>query len=186
LRLPPQNILQRHRAWEALVAQCDRCNKYKFKRELQPTTIEAGGESKDYLFCDDCFRLTEADLLSRVADRYKLPEQVVVFLAQKYRESIENLPNRVRPYVHNIQVEHLLDLWIAQKGLCALTGRKMRTDRFGKRWCASIDRISNALGYELGNLQLVCAAANQMKGGMTVAELGEWCAAVVRYALREE
>jgi hypothetical protein len=40
---------------------------------------------------------------------------------------------------------------------------------------ASLDRIDPTGGYKIGNIQLVCHAANMMKQDFGMNELREWC-----------
>lgn len=76
-----------------------------------------------------------------------------------------------------ITPRHLFALWKRQRGLCALTGRKMGRD-------AQIDHIlPKARGGtdEVANLQWVCAEANLAKRNLTDAEFHALCADVVRW-----
>jgi|SRR5690606_30321099 len=65
----------------------------------------------------------------------------------------------------NITIEYAWDLFLKQKGRCALSGRKLRfperhTDR---GWTASLDRINSLKGYVEGNVQWVHKDVNIMK-----------------------
>lgn len=61
---------------------------------------------------------------------------------------------------------HLADLIHSQKGLCALTGLPLDLppDIADREMMASPDRIDSDLGYEKGNIQVVCWFANRWKG----------------------
>lgn len=69
--------------------------------------------------------------------------------------------------------DYLLDLWCEQQGDCALTGITMRFDvgngdsRF-MPFNISLDRIVPSRGYVVGNVRLVCVAAN-----LALNEFGE-------------
>jgi len=68
----------------------------------------------------------------------------------------------------NINQAHLYHLYQKQKGKCALSGITM-TWRTGEQWInenISLDRIDPGLGYEPGNIQLVCYRCNVMKHNM--------------------
>lgn len=67
----------------------------------------------------------------------------------------------------------VLDLFEVQQGYCAITGIKM-THIFGNPRNISIDRIDNARGYEDGNIQLVCMAANFAKQDFSNAQMLEF------------
>lgn len=89
--------------------------------------------------------------------------------------------------------EALLDLWLKQEGICALTGWRMTTRKNSGRvkTNASIDRIDSSLGYDLDNVQLVCASANRAKMDLSEKDFVELCRAVskkrgVRYDRRKQ
>ena len=89
--------------------------------------------------------------------------------------------------------EALLDLWLKQEGICALTGWRMTTRKNSGRvkTNASIDRIDSSLGYDLDNVQLVCASANRAKLDLSEKDFVELCRAVskkrgVRYDRRKK
>lgn len=76
-----------------------------------------------------------------------------------------------------ITAQQLARLWIKQRGLCALTGRKL--DR-----SAEIDhKIARSLGGsdQIENLQWLCCQANQSKWDFTEAEFIKLCRDVVEY-----
>ena len=77
--------------------------------------------------------------------------------------------------------EELYNLWTNQKGLCAFTGWEMTTRRNSgiSKTNVSLDRIDSSLGYDLGNVQLVCAAANKAKWDLKEDEFIELCKAVL-------
>lgn len=77
---------------------------------------------------------------------------------------------RVKPKstsMDRFQLEaHLVELIRAQKGLCALTGLpfELPPNATDHDMMASPDRIDSDLGYEKGNIQVVCWFANRWKG----------------------
>ena len=78
--------------------------------------------------------------------------------------------------------EHLLDLLEEQDGKCAVTGKEFT---FGGNYLGtniSIDRIDSNEPYSAGNVRLVCAAVNYMKGRMNDNELVDWCLDIVKGA----
>ena len=93
---------------------------------------------------------------------------------------------------------YLLGMWHQQRGMCSLTGRPMvvpnwRTvgtsyrGRIGHNPSgASIDRIDSSVGYQSGNVQMVCFAANVMKSNRSDADFIEWCRDVVKEAERTD
>ena len=83
---------------------------------------------------------------------------------------------------------YLMELWSAQRGLCAVTGMPMtwgavkRADvqRQGYGRAVGIDRIDASVGYVRGNLQLVCSQVNYMRGGLSEEDFLAWCESVIR------
>jgi hypothetical protein len=62
-------------------------------------------------------------------------------------------------FTHNLTLPYLVELWIAQKGRCAISGLALDTSR-GTNWdknplACSIDRIDSNIGYEQGNVRLL-------------------------------
>jgi hypothetical protein len=76
-----------------------------------------------------------------------------------------------------------MSVYREQGGLCALSGVQMTYNQFGGKCPSniSIDRIDSTKGYELGNIQLVCALVNTMKMQYTKEELIKWCQKIVEY-----
>jgi len=71
-------------------------------------------------------------------------------------------------------------LWHNQNGKCALTGLDM-TMELGRgvvQTNCSIDRINSDFGYEIGNVQLVCRAANVAKSNLTQKDFITLCRSV--------
>ena len=79
--------------------------------------------------------------------------------------------------------DHLLSLYHAQNGRCALSGVRM-TWEAGKGRVAtniSLDRIAPKGQYVPGNVRLVCHVVNLMRRDMPDRLFAEWCALVVAH-----
>jgi hypothetical protein len=80
----------------------------------------------------------------------------------------------------------LHELWVSQKGRCAVSGvqmtHKVAVGLFHPT-NGSVDRINNALGYIEGNVRLVCRIVNIMKHTLTDSELKKWCKAIINYTV---
>lgn len=80
--------------------------------------------------------------------------------------------------------EEAWDIFMTQKGLCALSGlpivlvANLRDKR--KNQTASLDRITSELGYVKGNIQWLHKRINIMKNNMPQDEFLFWCLEVVR------
>lgn len=80
----------------------------------------------------------------------------------------------------------MLDLYHKQKGKCAITGQDLtfikKTDGKKIHTNLSIDRIDSSKGYDLNNIQYVCAIVNVMKSILSIEELQWWCQKVIQGA----
>jgi hypothetical protein len=83
-----------------------------------------------------------------------------------------------------LTLEYIMEIWDRQDGKCALSGEVM-THIMGTggrvNTNISIDRIDSSKGYEVGNIQLVCAIVNIMKQNMSSNELISWCKLIVSH-----
>ena len=92
----------------------------------------------------------------------------------------------------DIDVDLLIKLWNAQKGLCAVTRLPMTWSIVSKedisklRTNVSVDRIHNDIGYTTRNIRLVCAHINHMKGTTDDSELYWWSRAIVESLTKEQ
>jgi hypothetical protein len=90
---------------------------------------------------------------------------------------------------YDIDLPYLRDLWLSQKGLCALSGLSIDLPRNtaaweeGERnpWKASLDRIDSSKGYIKGNVQFVVAMANICKGVFRKEDVIKFCSAVAAH-----
>jgi hypothetical protein len=80
-----------------------------------------------------------------------------------------------------ISLDALELLWSTQQGQCALTGWPMTMELANGvvPTNCSIDRIDSKVGYIVGNVQLVCRAANVAKSDLGADEFVKLCRAVV-------
>lgn len=79
--------------------------------------------------------------------------------------------------------KHLRDLWRAQNGRCAYTGRPMTINGYQEKDpnALTIDRITPAKGYVVGNIALACSLANRAKQDMTSQEFLSFCNEVLTH-----
>jgi hypothetical protein len=82
---------------------------------------------------------------------------------------------------HTLTLEELGAIYKKQKGLCALTGKKMKTVMGSGHQMMSPDRINSKKGYTAKNVQLTLSIANKMKQDLTTAAFVKLCKAVVEY-----
>lgn len=148
---------------------------------------ERGGLRKQFYFRRECKRCSYA-FKSLKATESSSPE---AYLWSKWYALSRRRRSRgieVCPSLAGREgLSYLMDLWSAQRGLCALTGMPMTWGRVkrgdikaeGYGRVVGIDRIDSSVGYVRGNLQLVCGQVNYMRGGLSEDDFLEWCAAVV-------
>ena len=89
-----------------------------------------------------------------------------------------------KPGRKHIPLEYFLELYDKQKGKCAISNIDMtfikKLDGIKIHTNLSIDRIDSSRGYEIGNIQLVCAVVNIMKTTLSMNELMWWCNQIVK------
>jgi 5-methylcytosine-specific restriction endonuclease McrA len=83
--------------------------------------------------------------------------------------------SRESPKEIRIDKEYATKLWLKQKGLCAISGKKMTIKKPGSISLrvptnCSIDRINNNRGYIPGNVHLVCWQENNRKRTRSLKE----------------
>jgi hypothetical protein len=83
--------------------------------------------------------------------------------------------------MHDMTLQDLNDIYNLQKGLCALTGVKMKTVMGSGDYMMSPDRINSKKGYTRKNVQLTLSIANKMKQNLTTKQFVKLCKTVVEY-----
>lgn len=116
---------------------------------------------------------------ARTVYKHKFSVEYVARTPERYISSLLSYNGRRS----TLSIEYMMGLYDGQSGLCALSGIEMTHIRGrGKVGTnISIDRIDSSRGYEEGNVQLVCAAVNRIKGDMTDEDFVDFCRAVVDY-----
>lgn len=87
----------------------------------------------------------------------------------------------------NLTIEYLDELYKKQNRKCALTGDSIffsEARKYKAETSASLDRINNDIGYEIGNVQFVSKKLNFAKHKSSEAEFLEMCKKVVEYSKR--
>ena len=97
---------------------------------------------------------------------FEIAGSILATVSGSYGQIVER---RVKPKSTSMDREalmkHIAELIHAQKGLCKLTGLPLDLPPVSDRdMMASPDRIDSGLGYEIGNIQIVCWFANRWKG----------------------
>ena len=87
----------------------------------------------------------------------------------------------------DITIEQVWDLFLKQKGLCAISGIKIgfgTNSRSGDK-TASIDRIDSSKGYNIDNIQWIHKDVNKMKNNMSEDMLFRWCELIYKNKLQQ-
>ena len=74
-----------------------------------------------------------------------------------------------------VSIEYAWSLFLAQSKRCALSGTLLTISNDHKINNASIDRIDNSKGYEIGNIQWVTKEINFMKGKLSQEYFVQLC-----------
>lgn len=93
-----------------------------------------------------------------------------------------------KPKRKHLDIERMLELLKKQNGKCALSNIKMTFKKIPNinkiHTNLSIDKIDPSKGYEIENIQFVCAIVNIMKLNLSVNEFIDWCNKIVNYNRR--
>lgn len=166
---------------------CDSCHSppQKFK-ELKLVRFKgASGEIVYKKICPACIALERKNADLALCAKYGLDSDDVSRIRLMVREARQRSKAANRPFW--LTGDDVAKLWVAQGGICALTGKKMR---LGDREAyahdnASIDRVDSLGSYRPDNIQIICGVVNMAKGTMTTEEFVSMCAAVVSHAVRQ-
>jgi len=168
---------------ETVLSKC--CSKCKTVKEIDSNFVKykkplKSGKPKYSSWCKECVSKKQAEYHKRTWGPEKLQ-----FTAYKRTKTVRSFLTYLRSKAVQrskfcISIDALETLWFSQKGKCALTGWEM-TMELGSGVVStncSIDRIDSSLGYEPGNVQLVCRAANIAKSNLSTSDFVNLCKAV--------
>lgn len=161
---------------------CTKCDTALPLREFYTTGKKVSGEPKYNSWCKACVSEKQAsyhrrtwgpDRLQRSA--FKRTKSARAYLTYLRGKALQRKKGAV------LSVDALELLWGVQGGKCALTGWDMTMElgRGSVPTNCSIDRVYSDRGYEVGNVQLVCRAANVAKSDLTQADFVAMCRSVV-------
>jgi hypothetical protein len=167
----------------AVEKPCTHCGAVLGLNRFYTTGKTVFGEPKYNSWCKTCIASKQAAYHQRTWGEEKL--QYTAFKRTKsVRAFLQYLRSKAiqrKKAGEVISLDALELLWATQKGLCALTGWPMTMELANGvvSTNCSLDRIDSALGYEVGNVQLVCRAANVAKHNLPEIEFVKLCQAVV-------
>ena len=169
-------------------SRCDCCGRFFFTAEMHHVVIEADGKSEDALVCRGCRARAHSREIELAAERVGLSEDVCRNLAKVFKgtqHTAESSVWRGKFKTHTITLDYVLRLWIAQRGICALSGRLMLPEKVGEGGlrAPSLDRIDSQVGYRPGNMQWVCWGINLMKQDLQTDEFLRACFDVTNHVM---
>jgi hypothetical protein len=162
---------------------CTKCGEARPIAQFHTTGQKVSGEPKYNSWCKTCIAAKQAEYHKRTwgpdklqHSAFKRTKSVRSYLAYLRCKAVAR-----KKGLEVASVDALEVLWPVQQGRCALTGWDM-TMELGKGSVptnCSIDRINSKLGYEVGNVQLVCRAANVAKSDLSLSDFLLLCRSVV-------
>lgn len=163
--------------WKDGKLLCHSCNQYKdidcFSANGSKSKIRNGRRT----VCRDCAAKRQRVHDINLSDTKKLRKCLNFrFLGAKDRAQKANIP-------FNITLNYIEQLWVFQKGKCALSGLDMTYELKKGRipTNVSIDKIDKDKGYTIGNIQLVCMACNQIKSDLSDKEMYNFCKKIIEH-----
>lgn len=118
----------------------------------------------------------------RMANGTPMLKDIRAWVVDKVRR-IRNGNSKTRGAVCTMTNDHVLEVWLRQKGRCALSGVKLKCWA-GKHdpMSASIDRIDPRKGYVDGNIRFLAWCVNSFRCHMTDKEVVRIARAIVSRA----
>lgn len=111
-------------------------------------------------------------------------------ISGKYWSSIKHAAKR-RNVPFSLTLEEAWDVWVEQKGQCAISGIALRFSSNSNQetiifeQTASLDRKNSKLGYTKENIQWIHKRINEMKNDDSDEEFIEWCKTILDYQFRK-
>jgi hypothetical protein len=173
-------------AWanvEQTEKHCTNCGVTKALSSFYSTGKKVDGSPKYNSWCKKCISVKQASYHKRTWGEEKLK-----YTAFKRTKSVRSYLQYLRSKAVQrkkcsevISLDALELLWQMQNGQCALTGWPMTMELANGvvPTNCSLDRIDSSIGYVVGNVQLVCRAANVAKHDLLPKDFIQLCKAVL-------
>lgn len=144
------------------------------------------GSPKYNSWCKGCISKKQASYHKRTwgEDKLKYTAFKRTKSVRSYLQYLRSKAQQRRKDEEVISLDALELLWSAQQGFCALTGWPMTMELANGvvPTNCSLDRVDSGAGYIVGNVQLVCRAANVAKSDLSTADFVKMCRAVMEKA----
>jgi hypothetical protein len=165
---------------------CTHCAVVQPIASFYTTGRRVDGSPKYNSWCKDCVSKKQASYHKRTwgEDKLKYTAFKRTKSVRSYLQYLRSKAVQRRKVGEVISLDALELLWQTQQGRCALTGWPMTMELAAGvvPTNCSIDRIDSKEGYVVGNVQLVCRAANVAKSNLSAAEFVSLCRAIVEKA----
>ncbi len=155
---------------------CYKCENYKNKEEYDLTNLQ----SCHFRYfrdrrCKECKK--NQYLKRRKTNRGK--QDLDRLLLERWHGLVERA--KKKGLIVDFKWNFLKELYIKQKGKCAVSNIEMTYEMFNGRTPTnvSVDRIDSSIGYLQSNIQLVCMAVNQMKSDLDIKQLIYFCTQII-------
>jgi hypothetical protein len=162
--------------------ECTKCKGVFAFEQFYTSGKKVSGAPKYNSWCKACVSKKQTSYHKRTwgpeklhHTAFKRTKSVRSYLAYLRGKAIQRKKGEV------ISLDALELLWATQRGKCALTGWDM-TMELGHGTVptnCSLDRVDSRQGYEVGNVQLVCRAANVAKSDLTQSDFVLMCRSVM-------
>ena len=166
--------------------RCTHCGVMQMLPSFYTTGTLVDGSPKYNSWCKACISTKQASYHKRTwgEDKLKYTAFKRTKSVRSYLQYLRSKAVQRRKADEVISLDALELLWQTQNGVCALTGWPMTMELANGvvPTNCSIDRIDSAQGYAVGNVQLVCRAANVAKSDLSADEFVKLCTAVVERA----
>jgi hypothetical protein len=144
--------------------QCKVCGILKKREEFGEVNISTGARISAY--CKPCSLKKHTEWCER--------NYFLYLMSLIQRNSRSNIKKTI-----GVDAIFLEELFNKQDGKCALSGLHLILEKHNLN-SPSIDRIDSNKGYEKDNIHIVCKIVNLMKHQLTVEQLYEYCAAILK------
>jgi len=176
-----------------VVLRCKKCGK-SFPRDAKEhkRSLKKGRPT----FCSlECSSAATTDRLPRSFRPFNRGISTLdEFSGFRYFLKLARIRNKDVGRDYNISLLDLADLWKKQNGICAMTGVPIclphSSQGFAKdqvpAYRASLDRINNLSGYNIGNVQFVSQMANFARNKYSISEFQEFITLCIKHRINKE
>jgi hypothetical protein len=162
---------------------CTNCSVLQPLQDFYTTGKKVDGSPKYNSWCKKCIGAKQASYHKKTwgEDKLKYTAFKRTKSARSYLQYLRSKAVQRKKGTEVLSLDALELLWHTQQGRCALTGWPMTMELANGvvPTNCSIDRVNSMHGYIVGNVQLVCRAANVAKSDLAQHDFIQLCKAVL-------